>query len=273
MGQSIETEITAQLREARAALNRERERTVAEREAFARFIHRVDAIEDDSPQGTSAAVSSPIQRTGLSESATTSGTRQLRGLGQVRDAYHETIMAVPHYEAEYDESLRENMAAEFGTDVVTAVCETAHLTPPIRHALLRKGHEAYHERRQLLETLDDEDEQLDTARERLTDLTETCERIEREIATQPSTWLSFPDSYEAWHRLRDLEAECDRLLAERQRFIQETGTAGTLDATAFYGYLYKSLAVTYPVLAVGTHLCDRLHKVKRWAARELTRHA
>ena len=79
--------------------------------------------------------------------------------------------------------------------------------------------------------------------------------------------------YRAWHRLGDLEAECNQFLADRQRVIHETGTAGILDATAFYNYLYEPLDVTYPILTAGTSLFDRLQVAKRWTAKELTRHA
>jgi len=263
----------AQLRDARTALREERKRTVAERDAFARFLHRVDAVEADNPQ----APSTPhTQFSGLSGSTAIDGPHQNQHgqrLQQVHDTYRETVMAVEHYEEEYDESLAENLAAEFGDDVATAVCETAQLTPPIRQALLEKGQQAYHERIQLLDTLDDEDDQLVASHERLTDLDEACEQVEREIVNRPSGRLSFPDVYEAWHRLGDLEAECAQFLADRQRFVHETSTSGTLDATAFYDYLYETLDVTYPILTAGTALYDRLQGVKRRTAEELTRHA
>lgn len=263
----------AQLRDARTALREERKRTIAERDAFARFLHRVDAVEAGNPQAPSTTYT---QFSDSSGSTAINGPHQNQHgqqLRKVHDTYRETVMAVEHYEEEYDESLAENLAAEFGDDVATAVCETAQLTPPIRQALLERGQQAYHERIQLLDTLDDEDEQLVAGREQLTDLGRACEQVEREIIDQPSGQLSFPEVYEAWHRLGDLEAECAQFLADRQHFVHETGAFGTLDATAFYDYLYGALGVTYPILTAGTALYDRLQGAKRRTAEELTRHA
>lgn len=263
----------SQLHDARTALHKERQRTIVERDAFACFLHRVDAIETDNPQTPSTP---HTQFSGLSGSTAIDGPRQNQqgqGLQQVHDTYRETVMAVGHYEEEYDESLTENLAAEFGDDVATAVCETAQLTPPVRQALLYKGQEAYHERIQLLDTLDGENDQLVAGREQLTDLKRACEQVEREIIDQPSGQLSFPDVYEAWHRLGDLEVGCTQFLADRQRFVHEIGTSGTLDATAFYDYLYEALDATYPILTAGTSLYDRLQEAKHRTAEELTRHA
>ena len=274
----VATVAIAQLRDARAALDTERTRTTAERDAFARFARRVDAIEGDQARTPSASGSKP---SGAPGNAATIGTRQhqqrqqrqpSQGLREVRNAYRETVMAVDHYEEEYDEALRENLAAEFGEEVATAVCETPQLTPPLQRALLGKSREAYDERVRLLDTLDEEGSRLAAARERLTDLEMAREEVERDVLERPSTTLSFPEVYRAWHRLRDLEVECEEFLDDRQRFVHETGTFGTFDATDFYGYLYDSIEATYPVLVAGTSLCDRLRAAQRRAGKELTRH-
>jgi len=261
----------AQLRDAQDALDKERTRTIAERDAFARFIHQVDSIEDDQirPQSASHPHSSSFKG-----DATAIETHQQQhhslGLQQVRNGYRETVMAVEHYEEEYDESLAENLAAEFGEAVATAICQTAQLTP-LQQALLQKRQESYNERKEFVNRLDEEDEQLLAAHEQLTDLDKACEEIEQDILECPSSVPSFSEAYQAWHRLRNLEAECNQFLTDRQCFVQETGTFGRGDATNFYGYLYESLDVTYPVLAAGTSLCDRMQVAQCRTGQELTR--
>lgn len=274
---SVATVAAAQLRGARAALREERTRTAAERDAFVRFARRVDAVESNELRPSSSvrgglAGPSEARKTTILGEADRRG-RPERGIEQVREAYRETVMGVSHYETEYDESLQENLAAEFGDDVAVALCETAQLTPPLREALVAKSREAYEERRKLLDTLDAEETSIDDARERLAELDAARERIERDVLDRPSGTLSFHEVYDAWRRLGELDTECEELLADRQRFVHETGALGSLDATDFYDYVYGSIDVTHPVLAAGMDLCDRLRAARRRASTELTRHA
>lgn len=81
---------------------REHREVARERDAFESFADRVEGLS------TAPADVQPFSSvTALPDRSATETTA-------LRRAYQETVMAVPHYETVYDESLTENVRAEFG---------------------------------------------------------------------------------------------------------------------------------------------------------------
>jgi len=77
----------------------------SERDAFDAFADRVATITVDSPRPPALMAGS------VDTSGTSSATAALR------EEYEATVMAVPHYDDVYGESIEENASAEFGPDL------------------------------------------------------------------------------------------------------------------------------------------------------------
>lgn len=249
------------IRQARSAAEEERTRAEAERDAFDRFARRLAHVEAGSP--------------GVPE--TTGGETMLArsaedpALEQIRDAYRETVMAVPHYDEEYDEPAATNMAAEFGEEVTTAVLNGPQFTPGLKQALLGKAAESRQQREELLAALDREERALSEAAAVVGDVDATL----REMNERPLADRSFDDLARAHDRLDDLEGDVGRVVIDRQGALNEDFEVGSraTRSHAFHEYLYQSLPVTYPVLADATTQLSRIREAKDAVARTLTTRA
>jgi hypothetical protein len=135
--------------------------------------------------------------------------------------------------------------------------------------LVELADEGRERRRSLAGALEDEIEALDGYEERLADV----ESRAADVVDYPLYQRSFPELYRAWHALSDLEAECEDVLASRQSTIHTERVVPTLDRgrESFHGYLYGDLSVTYPVLAAGTDLAERVRDTRREVLSALTR--
>jgi hypothetical protein len=239
--------------EAHSLLDRERERTAAERDAFAAFEREVSGIE------TTQSV--PTAGTAV---AVTAGPTDHQ-LDQVRNAYRETVMAVPHYETEYDEPIQANMSAELGQEVTAAVFDGSRFTHQLKHGLLSQATEACRRRRKLLETLDRETRRLTDASEDLRDI-ETTLDAETPDSIEDCT---FTDLSERWDGLGDAEDRCRDLLED----YATPHTSTPEDQPEFREYVYQSMPTEYPVLSDGTRLLDRITDSRHRLLHALTRRA
>ena len=101
--------LLSQMRRAHGTVRIERRRTNDERAAFAAFRSRLDAIPATTSTGvTPDWLSASPQAIGHERPQM--GTELLA----VRDAYRSTVMSVPHYEEEYNDTYVASLAAEFG---------------------------------------------------------------------------------------------------------------------------------------------------------------
>ena len=241
----------AHFADARDVLAEERSRIRLEAEAFATFTDRIAEI-DVSTTGT--AVKAPGATTVL-DAATTGAN-----LVQVRDAYSDTVMAVPHYEDEYREPLAVNMGIEFGEDVASAVRGNTGLTPQLKQTLIERSRTAHDQRVTLLGQLEGEAEALDDAERELAKVRRSAHRVEQ----APLEQYDFDQLAAEWHLLSDRERECEAVVTERQESIRarERETRRVNSGPTFEEYLYDPLEVTYPVLATGTELLDRVRDAR-----------
>ncbi|WP_254271306.1 DUF7260 family protein [Haloarcula marina] len=139
----------------------EQSEVAAEADAFEAFASRVADVDAAEPQWLPMAQSQTLQ------------TRQDRcsQLERVREAYRETVMSVPHYEAVYDESLVENVMLELGEALAERFRPNGgQFTAPYKQALVTAAKDAATERERFLETLDREESSLETARDSLMEL-------------------------------------------------------------------------------------------------------
>ena len=247
------------VRRARSAVSFERERLLDEYEAFIAFADRVAKIPVAPRPDGGRPMSGPL----------VSNAQEDSGLGEVRDAYRDTVMDVPHFETDYDESLQEHMATELSPELASAVTEGSQFTPAIRTPLVASAKSAAHDRRVLADQLDDELADLEDAEERFTDLSQRFEVTDGEGLVD----RTFPDLQARWGRLNGLQDECSAMLARRQAQLRDrTPSSGTRlqSPTAVSNYLYGDLDVDFPVLSAGTRLLERIEEEKRHTVEALT---
>lgn len=241
---------------ARSLLGEERTRITDETEAFAAFASRVAEIDVAAAPVTDGG---PVVRT------TFDGPQADDGIDAVREAYRDTVMAVPHYEAEYDESLATNMQLEFGEDVANAVDRGETLTPQLKGTLVERSRTARRQRTALLRQLRGESEALDEAETTLRHCHRSADRIE-EAALEDA---SFDDLTAEWRLLEDRRQAAESLLQERQETIKTRSQERDAGGPSFEEYLYEELDVTHPVLAEATSLVERIQQSRNRVERAL----
>lgn len=269
-------ESRAAIDDARGALRIERRRTVDEREALRAFRGRVESIptETVSPGGSPAAGSAGFTRpesgSGIAADGGVDGHAAPPGSGlvAVRDAYAETVMSVPHYEEEYDDTYERSVAAEFGPELAYALTRTAGYHAEYERALSDAVDAAIEERERLLERLRVEGESLDRAGSRLAAVRREIASLEAAI---PEGDFGSLDACRA--RAGVLVEDCDRIAARRQRVLAEHARELRLDdgAVDLPTYLYQGVSATYPVLAAVGSVGDRLDDLTRRIERAMAR--
>jgi hypothetical protein len=239
------------LRRAMSVVDSERQRVQEEADAFDSFADRIDDLETARARTTTTDPGA----TTLVEAGSTAGLRR------VRDAYQRTVMSVQHFDEEYGESMLENMAMEFGDDVAGAVVGGATLTPQLQETLVRRSRQARDKRLVLLDHFDDELDAVTWAAEKLGRVESSVDRV----TDQPIERLEYDDQRAEWYLLEDRQEECEQVLERRQETIQErTDIADSVGhVESLEDYMYEPLSVTYPVLASGTDLVERLETTQR----------
>lgn len=237
------------VRSARSVATEERERVLDEAKAFTDFAQQVAELE----AGPAGSVGRPAGTATMVETTAATATTPL---GDVEQAYRETVMSVPHYEQEYDEPLAQNMAAEFGEDVASAVVTGQALTPQLKGTLLQRSSRSHRLRVALLDHLDAETDDLAEAAADYDRIAASMDRIQSERLDD----TSFENLLAEWYLLEDRERECTDRLQKRQETVHSRrGLAKHLsDAPTMEEYLYEPLDVTYPVLADGTSLLEEI---------------
>ena len=249
--------VTDYLRKAVSEVEDERAAVEAERRAFAEFVEAVREIDARSERSFDAPTTALV--------SPSSDHEQLR---TIRDHYRGSVMAVPGYEQEYGETLRENMAAEFGDDLTTAVLDGNQFTPQLKGLLATQAEAAAEQRIALLEAIDDERDSLSDARRRFKDTeVELEKRSELELTREP-----FGTLVDAAERSQREEKRCEKLLSNRQRQIHRKNRWVRNAGEAFLQeYLYRDLDVRFPVLQEGLERVKRLREQRRVIARVVAR--
>jgi hypothetical protein len=266
------------LDDAREALRIERRRAGDEREAFRAFRGRVasvssEPVRTDGGAGAMAGGSGPV---GVAGGATApggalspgSGPPAGSGLVAVRDAYQETVMAVPHYGREYNDTYEQSVAEEFGPELAYALTRGPRFHRECKRSLLDATETAIEERERLVETVRSEIESVERAASRLAPIrSEIASTDTREFA---DAGFGALDAYRA--RVEVLVDDCDRIAARRQRELASHERGLALDDDPdLPTYLYQDIAPTYPVLATVGAVGGRLTELKRRVERAIAR--
>jgi|GEM_PF-134133 len=258
----------AYVRDAKAACRSERRRVLDEREAFEEFAVAVARLDTAPVPATVSSLDGPAAtvRTGApfgGEHATGGDVRLRRVLASYRD----TVMSVPHYREEYDESVAESLAAELGPDTTAALASNGTLSPGAQSALVRRSRRAADARSSLADAIAAEEDAL--ARYE-TDL-ERVDRRRRRLVEHLDGVRSDRTgaAIDVWERLGDLEPECDAIAEERQRSLGDPPMrpagagpgSGNDDGRSFYEYLYGPVdGPGHPVLAQVVAITERVRR-------------
>jgi hypothetical protein len=243
--------------DARKAVRRERRRTVDEREAFETFVRELRRVDTDDavriPAGVGRRLADP---------------RPASGTEAVRAVYERTVMGVPHYREEYDDTYAESLEAEFGPELAAAVTENSGLTAGVKRALLRAAREARAERARFVTTLDGEATTLREAATTLRAVFDELDTLREE--RRDSDDFGAMDAIRA--RLGVLESKVERIGSDRQAEIRTQREElslpeGAIDVPT---YLYADLSITYPVLSSVARTASLLDDHRRAVERAMT---
>lgn len=245
------------LTDALTIVDRERRFVRDERAAFDRFRTRLSDIEPTAVEATDASAGvGAAAATVVSARSDPSPGRPLRA---VQEAYRETVMAVPHYETEYGDTLRANLTTEFSTEVASQVTDGTRLTPPLHRALVVGSESASEDRAQFQRSLERERDSLREVQPELVEVRRRVAGIEQSINRAPTETLSRLDG-----RLAALEATCGDLANERQRLVH--GRSGVslsgVTGTSLMSFLYGDCKRRCPALSAIAGCLDRIRDAR-----------
>jgi hypothetical protein len=260
-------QFTTRIRRARTTLAAERARTAAERDAFEAFERRVGALSPRRPDRSGSPGA-------LARSLSAESNRSPSMLDRVRGAYRETVLALDHYEEEYGESAIENLTAEFGEELGSAVAGSGVFTAELKAALVAAGREAAARRATFVAVIDEEREALDEATRELRDVGEAFAELDLDPDSggERTGRASFTSLRERRECLQALGGRCEELVENRQKSLRAPRAGGQWrrNDRSLNEYLYADLDVTYPILADASEAAATLREAQRRIERTLT---
>ncbi len=228
-----------------------------ERTAFRRFVSRLHDVGGEQPvPGETSAGGGPAV-------ATVRESTPSEGLRAVRAAYRETVMAVPHYDREYGDTLAESLATELGETLAGHVVDGQVLTPRLHEAVRAAGERARDNRSGFLRHLERERESLCGVATELNEVESRLVELGARVDEAPtSSHLGTVDD-----ALATLEERCTDLANRRQATIhgRSVGKISGVEGASLLQYLYADhLATVTPALS---DLADCLDAVRHQRTR------
>ena len=261
----------AYLRDAETACRQERRRVMDEHDAFEEFADRIAALDPCQMDATDRPAAGPTVETHRPGTARGAGTGDVR-LRQVLDTYRNTVMSLPHYTEEYDESVTESIAAELGPDTTVSLASNGTLSPGLQSALVDRSRQAARARRSLADAIEAEVDALSDAETTLSGIERQRSRLNDHL-DGVSHGARADASIDVWRRLNELERECDAVATERQDTLRDPPVSPDRSSgtdTAFHEYLYAPIEGTkHPVLATVASVGDRIREDRARVARQI----
>jgi hypothetical protein len=240
-----------------SALDEERRRTAAELDALSEFKRRVRAIEPIQPtRSVGNAPGSGGALAGRQPVAVATAEAGLSERDRIERAYRETVMAVQHYEEEYDDTYPESLADEFSRDVASVLTAPGAFDPGRKRTVLSAVDDSVRARELLLDVVDREREAIESAADELVP-------IDEELAALAGSEFDRKrfGTLDAQRARLDVVAEnCEALFERRQGEIFDQRRIQRLpaDVPDITVYFYRSLPFDYPACSV---LADVLRRV------------
>lgn len=251
--------VLSNIRTAAETVDGERSRIVAERDAFRAFAQRVNGLSPDSRITDGGSRVGPLSVAGTESEPSP-------GLSKVREAYRESVMAVPHYDKDYGTALSEHMAVELGTDVAGSVKNGQRLSSMLQRLIVSKATTAATNRERLIDRLDREASDLKSA-------LDTLSEVESQLADYDPTTLhrvDYTNLNDRWNRLDAMEERCSETLKTRQRLLQQRDD-NLPQGPSFGQYVYGALQVDFPVLADGAAVVEHIEEARQALANAAAR--
>lgn len=257
----------AYVRDAESACRGERCRVVDERDAFEAFADRVAEMDtvpvatDSTPAGVPAGALRGVGSGGSGVPPGGGPAGDSVTLRRVMTAYRDTVLSLPHYRREYDETAAESLAAELGPDAATALASDGGLSRGAQSALVARSRHAAEARDRLASAIDEEIDELADREATLSGIDRRRGRLLAHLDGVRSR-RETDAALDVWDRLTDLERECDEVAADRQRSLDDPPLTPDLDddgGRPFHEYLYGPTdGPGHPVLAQVAELADRI---------------
>lgn len=213
------------LDQARQCVKREQSSLQTECEAFREFRGTVSRVRPASTHGANTATDTT----------------------QLLDAYRETVMSTPDYEAVYGDSLAESLTAELSASTANTLLSEERISQQQKRDLLLATNRAIEQRERFVERLETERKSLRTIRDEISNIQTTLE----ELPPCSIQYLPFEEYAEVWGVYEAQLERCNRLLQKRQEWVTERQqlTVNPENEThAFNKYLYGDLETAYPAL-------------------------
>lgn len=244
---TIDKRIKTTLSKAQAELQTEARRLEREIQAYSEFEKQLESI--------TVPKSSPVSTVGSIQLDRSSSIDQCT---EIRESFEATVMAVPHYSEDYDESFIEHFAAEFTPEAAALVTNSNEIPPQLHSLLQSQVTSAIEDRNHLLSSIDSEQ---DAVAESKTRLQKRCQQLTTLTKTEIDQ-LDFAGLEAQWTYLAQQQQLCDTIAADRQQHIIATKrTVGATNTTSdLYAYLYQDLDVTYPILSKIAEIGETIHR-------------
>lgn len=210
---------------------RERDEVDAEREAFEQFAAAIADVSAISPKTPAPPMGNMISKAPNRKS------------DDLREAYRETVMAVPHYDDVYDEALEENLVAEFGPEFAELFQSTGgpSFTDHHKKTLIAAAEQNAKERADFCDRLDSE---IDSLRSMHRGLTTLLDELDTNIVP-------------GWYHRR-FEDQLEGILHDRQSTLGSRSSMTYIDRHNLCAYLYDDEFWTYPGLTAVARLLDSI---------------
>jgi hypothetical protein len=158
---------------------------------------------------------------------------QTKPVERVETAYRETVLSTPHFEHEYSESYVENLRAEFGSDLASALHpeSPAQFTPLLKQNILEATNQCIAARSALLKDIERELDSLRCSRSELFDILD-------EIDT----------GQHLEHGEITVADRLESVAIARQQVLHNHYSLQSLDGHHLHEYLYSTEPWDYPVL-------------------------
>jgi uncharacterized protein YmfQ (DUF2313 family) len=251
------------IKNAARMVRKEKSQLADEKNAFENFIKNVVALEPAEQASLTSSASSTQALCSLKRSSTSRSIEEY-SLHTVREAYRETVMDVPHYQKEYDESIERNMRTELGPEIAQAVTDDGPLFQQLLDELVKQSREARRERSILLQSLERE---LDS----ITDSKRTIEGVQQKTRSIKSSLYPADVSQivHGWNRLDPLEEQMTAHIRQRQSEIHSGWNS--MPPHALQRYLYSSHLWTYPILIDALKTVEQINRVRDQVVQHLYR--